>query len=51
MSALPEVFCVYRCMNCGRTAFRDAKLPEPDGWDYDDDEAEYVCPEHAARLT
>jgi ferredoxin len=45
-----EFVCVYRCMDCGRVATGDVKESEPEGWDYDDDACEFVCPEHASRL-
>lgn len=47
MNDLPEYFCVYQCRDCGRAAFGDVKSSEPPGWDYDDDECEWLCPEHA----
>lgn len=40
--------CVYQCRDCGRVATGPANKGEPEGWGYDDDEAQYVCPDHAA---
>lgn len=42
-----DVFCFYQCYRCGRTATGDVNAAEPEGWDYDMDECDWLCPDHA----
>jgi hypothetical protein len=34
---------------CGLVALGDVKSSEPPGWDYDDEECEWLCPDHAPK--